>query len=112
MRRLVLLFLVLGVAGCVTLRSEHALTGTPRDPYTGAVSIVMEGALVPGAYEEIAIVSATGGGGDASLPAVLGALQGEAAGLGCDAVIHVRYDRGVNSATATGVGVRRGEAPR
>jgi hypothetical protein len=41
----------------------------------------------------------------ASLAAVLGALQDEAARLGCNAVIRVRYDRGAESATATGVAV-------
>ena len=114
MRRASLLLVVVGTVGCVgvTLRSEHALTGTPRAAYPGTVSIVMEGSPVPGDYEEIAIVTATGSGLDASLPTILSALQREAASLGCNAVIRVRYDRGSESATATGVGVWRGEAPR
>ena len=39
------------------------------------------------------------------LPAVIGALQDEARRLGCNAVIRVRYDRGAQSASATGVAV-------
>ena len=89
-----LLLVVVGTVGCVgvTLRSEHALTGTPRAAYPGTVSIVMEGSPVPGDYEEIAIVTATGSGLDASLPTILSALQREAASLGCNAVIRVRYE--------------------
>jgi uncharacterized protein YbjQ (UPF0145 family) len=37
---------------------------------------------------------------------VLDALKREAASLGADAVIGVRYDRGSSGATATGVAVR------
>ncbi len=106
MKRTALLFVALGIAGCVTVKAEHVLTGTPRAAYVGSVKVVMDGAPAGGEYEEVAIVSATGSGSDAALPAVLGALQADAASLGCDAVIHVRYDRGVQSATATGVAVR------
>jgi hypothetical protein len=97
------------LAACVvgpTLRSEHVLTGLARAAFTGEVRIVMEGAPLPGDVEEVAIVTATGSGADASLPAVLGALQQEAAALGCNAVVRVRYDRGAGGATATGVAAR------
>ena len=109
MRRTRLLFLIaVGIAGCTTvnLKAEHVLVGTPGAVYTGTVKVVMDGAPVPGAYEEVAIVTATGAGNAASLPVVLGALQGEAASLGCDTLVRVRYDRGAESATATGVAVR------
>ena len=108
MRRTALLFVALGLTGCVALNvtAEHVLTGTPRAAYAGSVKIVMDGAQAEGAYDEVAVVSATGRSLNASLPAVLGALQAEAASLGCDAIIRVRYDRGVESATATGVAVR------
>jgi hypothetical protein len=75
-------------------------------PYAGPVKLVMDGSPAPTGYEEVAIVSATGAGPASSLPEVLGALQREAASLGCDAVIRVRFDRGSESATATGVAVR------
>lgn len=97
------------LSACVlgpTLRSEHVLTGLARAPFNGEVRIVMEGAPSPGEVEEVAIVTATGSAADASLPAVLGALQREAAALGCTAVVRVRYDRGSSGATATGVAVR------
>lgn len=108
MRRTALLFVALGIAGCVsaTATAEHVLTGTPRAAYAGSVKVVMDGVQAVGEFEEVAIVSATGRGTNASLPAVLGALQADAASLGCDAIIRVRYDRGVESATATGVAVR------
>ncbi len=108
MRQPPLLLVAMGIAGCVSVSvtSEHVLTGIPGAAYAGNVKVVMDGSPVRGEYEEVAIVSATGMGNTASLPAVLGALQGEAASLGCDAVIRVRYDRGVESATAIGVAVR------
>jgi len=94
------------LSGCATLRAEHMLTGRPLAPTAGEVQVVMEGAPVPGAFTEIAIVSATGTLMYASLPSVLDALKAEAAKVGGDAVIRVRYDRGANGATATGVAVR------
>ncbi len=108
MKRTALLCVALGIAGCVAVNvtAEHVLTGTPRAAYSGSVKVVMDGTQAGGEYEEVAIVSATGSGEHAALPAVLGALQADAASLGCDAIIHVRYDRGVQSATATGVAVR------
>jgi uncharacterized protein YbjQ (UPF0145 family) len=105
MRRLLLAGL-LALAACGTVRSEHVVTGTAGPPFTGEVKVVMEGVAPPAAYDELAIVTATGTGPEAALPAVLGALRREAAALGADAVIGVRYDRGVGSATATGVAVR------
>ena len=81
----------------MNLKAEHVLVGTPGAVYTGTVKVVMDGAPVPGAYEEVAIVTATGASNAASLPAVLGALQGETASLGCDTLVRVRYDRGAES---------------
>ncbi len=63
----------------------------------------MEGSPAPATFEEVAIVSATGYGRNATLPAVVDALQQEAAALGCNALVRVRYDAGASSATATGV---------
>jgi len=54
----------------------------------------------------VAIVTAMGTHYYAELPTVISALQSEAASLGCNAVIRVRYDRGAQSASATGVAVR------
>ena len=100
-----MLLLVALAAACATLRSEHVLTGTARPAWSGDVKILMEGAPVPSSYDEVAIVNATGSAGEATLPAVIGALQDEARTLGCNAVIRVRYDRGAQSASATGVAV-------
>ena len=102
-----MLLLAALAAGCATqvLRSEHVLTGTARAAWPGEVKVLMEGAPVPGAYDEVAIVNATGSASQATLPAVIGALQDEARRLGCNAVIRVRYDRGAQSASATGVAV-------
>jgi len=96
----------LALAGCGTVRSEHVVTGPVGPPFAGEVRVVMEGAPAPGQYQEVAIVTATGAGTEAALPTVLGALRREAAALGADAIIGVRYDRGAGSATATGVAVR------
>jgi hypothetical protein len=106
MRATLTLLLAIGLAACATVRSEHVVTGTPGPAHAGDVKISMDGTAVSGVYDEVAIVSAVGTRDAAALPTVLSALQGEAASLGCNAVIHVRYDRGVQSATATGVAVR------
>jgi hypothetical protein len=66
---------------------------------------VLDGTPFEGAYTEVAIVSATGGGTNASLPTVLGLLQTQAAKLGCNAVIRIRYDQGTSNSSATGVAV-------
>jgi hypothetical protein len=101
--------LALVAAGCVPtpqLRSEHAFTNTiRRAPWSGDVKVLLDGQPLAGEYEEVAIVNATGSSSDANLPAIIGALQDEARDLGCNAVIRVRYDRGVNNASATGVAV-------
>jgi len=96
-----------GLPGCTMARAraEHVLTGTPRTAYAGTVRLFLEGAPAPTEVEEVAIISATGGSARAMLPDVMGALQARAAELGCNGVIRVRYDRGAEGATATGVGV-------
>ncbi len=97
-------------AACVTtpppVRTEHVLTGAAYPAQDRPVRIVMEGSPVPASYEEVAVVSARGVNGNATLGAVLAALQKEAASLGCDAVLRVRYDQGQQMASATGVAVR------
>jgi hypothetical protein len=107
MRRTLLLVLACaGLSACATVRSEHVLTGAPGPAYGGPVAISMEGAALPGRFEEVAIVTAMGTHHLAELPSVMAALQGEAALLGCNAVVRVRYDRGAASASATGVAGR------
>jgi hypothetical protein len=105
MRSRLLLVATLAAACATPVRSEHVLTGVARQAWAGAVKVVMDGAPAPGAYDEVAIVNATGTAGNATLPAVIGALQDEARSLGCNAVIRVRYDHGAQSASATGVAV-------
>ncbi len=85
---------------------DHMPAGAARRPaWSGDVDILMEGEPVPGRYDEIAIVTAAGAAEQATLRAVTGALQDEARRVGCNAVIKVRYDRGTQSAAATGVAV-------
>ncbi|TMB35166.1 MAG: hypothetical protein E6J58_17095 [Deltaproteobacteria bacterium] len=86
--------------------AERVLTGVPSAPYTGAVRIVMNGSPPGADYDEVAVVSARGTNGNATLAAVLGALQAEAPRLGCDAVIQVCYEPGGQVSSATGVAVR------
>jgi hypothetical protein len=101
-------FLLAALLGCATttVRTDHVLTGAAHHPYEGDVRIVMDEAPANGSYEEVAVVSASGDHGSATLGAVLQALQREAASLGCDSVIHVRYEQGMYIASATGVAVR------
>lgn len=106
MRRLATLVAALALAGCgITLRGEHVVTGTARSPFAGDVKVVMEGAPLPEQAQEIAIVTASGSGLDAKLPAVIAKLRTEAASVGANAVVRVRYDVGASQATATGVAV-------
>jgi hypothetical protein len=99
--------LLLAVAGmsCSPLNSEYVLTGAQRPPYNGPVRVVLEGAPFEGTVTEVAIVTATGGGANANLPAVMGQLQTQAATLGCNAVIRIHFDQGTSTASATGVAV-------
>ena len=87
------------------VRSDYVLTATPRAPYSGPVKVILDGAPITGTFSEVGIVSATGGGADATLGVVLGQLQAQTAALGCNAVIRVRYDQGASNSTATGVAV-------
>ena len=59
----------------------------------------------PGEHDEAGVVTASGYAVNATLPAVIEALRKEAAALGANAVVRVRYDRGASGATATGVAV-------
>jgi hypothetical protein len=101
----ILAALALLAAGCVTLTGEHVVTGASRPPFAGDVKVVMEGAPLPEAADEIAIVTASGTAKDATLPAILGRLREEAAAVGANAVVRVRYDVGSSRSTATGVAV-------
>ena len=94
-------------AGCATRKMEthHFLTGRPAPAYTGPVRVFMEGAPLPGAYEEVALVQVLAWG-DQTVETLLPALQGRAASLGGDALILVRVDQGARQASVTGVAVR------
>ena len=105
MKRLISILLLAVLSGCVTLKAEHVITGTPRAPFAGEVKVVMENAPLTGEYEEVAILNSAGVGQDSTLPSVIKALQAEAASLGCNAVIRVRFDQGLTQASATGVAV-------
>ncbi len=104
MRRAAPLLAVLALGGCA-VSAEHVVTGMARAPFAGDVKVLMEGAPVPEQAQEIAIVTATGSGADAKLPPILRKLRAEAASVGANAVVRVRYDVGSSQATATGVAV-------
>jgi hypothetical protein len=100
---------LLAAVGCrhaPPVEAEHVLTGVASAPWDGPVRIVMNGSSSVADYDEVAVISARGTNGNATLPAVLGALQAEAARLGCDAVIQVRYEPGAQVSSATGIAVR------
>lgn len=103
--RMILIALAMALTGCFALKSEHVRTGAPRAAYAGEVKVLMEGSPVQGEYDEVGIVTASGSGPQATLPEVIEALRKEAATLGANAVVRVRYDRGASGATATGVAV-------
>lgn len=88
------------------MRVSHVLTGQPAPPHTGDVRVYMQGQEAPAGYTEIAIVQGHGAGRYAAMPDVVGALQADAASLGCNAVLNVRIDQGSSNATANGVCVR------
>jgi len=85
--------------------AEHALTGAPRQAFTGGVKVIMDGAPLEHPYEEVAIVTARGWGLAATLPEIIAALREETRQVGGNAVIRVRYDHGSGGASATGVAV-------
>lgn len=98
-----LLALLVGCLG-THLSTHHVVTGKPGPPYTGVVSVHMEGAPLPARYEEVALVQAEGAG--ENLGTLLPALRARAADLGCDALVLVKVDQGPSHASATGVAVR------
>lgn len=100
--------LVLLLAGCGYVVGSHLITGPVGPPHSGPVTVVMENAPVPFAFTEVAVLQAIGHGVRANLADVLGALQTQAAALGCDAVIRIRIDQGSGMASGTGVCVRTG----
>ena len=108
MRSLAGMLVLSAAASCPVpggVQSEYVLTAPARPPYQGPVKVVLDGAPIEGTYTEIAIVSANGSGTDATLPAVLGKLQAQAAAIGANTVIRVRYDQGATNSAATGVAV-------
>ncbi len=107
MRRILIPLAATALTCCIALApsSEHVRTGAPRAPHAGEVKVFMEGSPVPGEYDEVGVVTASGYAVNATLPAVIEALRKEAAALGANAVVRVRYDRGASGGTATGVAV-------
>jgi hypothetical protein len=96
----------------LTLRGRSFLARAPRErnvvrraAWSGEVKVLMEGEPVGFAYDEVAMITATGSGPQATPAALVEALQEEARKLGCNAVIRVRSDRGIENASALGVAV-------
>ncbi|MBI5501216.1 MAG: hypothetical protein HY907_13300 [Deltaproteobacteria bacterium] len=100
--------MVLALCGCLFGRVEtsRVLTGPAGPPYAGPVAIVMENAPPPASFVEVGILQAIGYGTYANLARIVESLQGQAAGLGCDAVIRVHVDQGSSQASGTGICVR------
>jgi hypothetical protein len=95
------------LAACGSLRTEHVVTGTPRAPREGEVTVVMQGQAPPPDFEEVAIVQTVGIGIYSSLEDVVDGLRTRARMLGCDTVINVRIDSGTSSTSASAIaGVR------
>lgn len=104
MKRLALALLL--VLGCGSTRGYHVLLGSVAPTYRGAVRVTRE-AHIPGRrMTEVALVQAYGTGNQNDLNHVLERLQAEAAVLGCDAIIRLRYDQGVSQGSAIGIAVR------
>ncbi|MFW6067649.1 MAG: hypothetical protein ACOC97_04865 [Myxococcota bacterium] len=95
--------LALSVAGCGKTRTNSVVTGAPQHAHDGQVRVVMEGNEPPPGFREIALVQAQGLRGNADMAHVVEGLRAEARRLGCNIVVNVRVDQGVNQASGTGV---------
>jgi hypothetical protein len=85
--------------------TSHVLTGQVGAPYTGEITVKLEGEPLPQNFQEVAIVQSVGTGSHANLEHVVQGLKEEAAKLGCNAVLRVKIDQGSSNASATGVAV-------
>lgn len=94
---------VIGAVGCAYTDTNSVVTGPPQPPNQGGVRIVMEGGTAPAGFQEIALVQATGHGGNADMAHVIYGMQKEAQAHGCNIIIHVRVDQGSGEASGTGV---------
>lgn len=105
MSRSIAMSMALLCAGCSfgKIEADRVITGRPRAAHSASVAIFMEGQPLPGALEEIAIVQVVGSGNHAKLDEITDRLRAEARALGCTVVANVRFDRGVDTASATGV---------
>lgn len=105
MRHIVLGLALLSVLpACGRLKNHHVLTGKPHAPLlSGQVRIVMEGAPAPEGFEEVAILQTVGSGRKAALGPLVEGMKKKALELGCNAIIRIRVDQGVQHATAVGV---------
>jgi hypothetical protein len=106
MTRLFALALGVTLTACATTETHRVMVGPGAPRFSGPVAVVLDGAPLPGEFEEVAIVQAIGKNGHDDLEHVVEGLRREAAALGCDAVIRVKVDQGSSLASATGVAVR------
>ena len=97
--------LALVLVGCGSVSTHFVVTGPQRARYSGEVAVYLESQAAPPQMTEVAIVQAHGNGDQANLEAVLAGLRRQAALLGADAVIRVRFDQGAGNASAIGVAV-------
>lgn len=97
--------MVLCLASCGTLESQHVLTGVPGAAHQGPVRIVMEGTTPPAELKEIALLQVRGTGNKADLKHAVEGLTTEARKLGCNYVVNVRVDQS-GTMSATGICAR------
>jgi hypothetical protein len=103
----------LSLGACVT--THHYAVAPPGPPYAGPVAIYLVGATPKGEFTEVAVVQAELSQRlfhDPSVEDVLPLLQARAAKLGCDALLHVRIDKGSSHITATGMAARSASLPQ
>jgi uncharacterized protein YbjQ (UPF0145 family) len=85
---------LLALSGCSQFTFSRYLMANPLPPYTGVVRAVAVGQLVPGSFDEIAILQ-TQRFSDGDVRHVTAKLASEAAAIGCDTIINFRVNSGM-----------------
>jgi hypothetical protein len=110
--RVLILACALPLSACAAKMQNYTYAVAPTGPrYNGPVAIYLVGATPKTEFTEVAVVQAAISR-DGSVEDVLPALQAQAAGLGCDAVLYVRVDKGDGRIAATGMAARSASLAR
>lgn len=105
-RRFALAAALAALSACGSTRGSTVVLGARQAAFQGAVRVTREAALPGFALTEIGLVQAVGSGNQNDLGTIVARLQAEAAALGADAVIRMRFDPGFETSSAIGVAVR------